>query len=361
MKTISALRLAGAVGLALSISATTSYTACTDDWKDCKGKPWVDGDVMETPLGSRWWPHPIWGASDQAGSTNWYTKPEVVMRALSVVKQGKAMKIGQDYEAGMPLFGQRGFSLRIPGAPTAGPFGAARGVYNDEFLSTEIGQVGTQLDGLGHVGVAIGDPQDKNSMRWYNGITAAEMMSPYGLEKLGTEKLHPIIARGVLLDIAAARGVVSMRAGDVITMADVKTALKKQGMNDFVFKEGDAVTFRTGWDKNWVKDNDTYNNGAPGIGMEVARWIAEDVKAGVTGADTWPVEAVCGEGTPCEVPEGCVFCVHTYLQTRHGIVNQENLKLSGLAQDRVYVFLYVYTPVPIEGATGSIGSPVAIW
>jgi hypothetical protein len=56
-----------------------------------------------------------------------------------------------------------------------------------------------------------------------------------------------------------------------------------------------------------------YNNGTPGIGMEVARWIAEDVKAGVTGGDTWPVGAVCGAGTKCEVPPGCVFCVHAFL------------------------------------------------
>ena len=95
--------------------------------------------------------------------------------------------------------------------------------------------------------------------------------------------------------------------------------------------------------------------------MEVARWLAEDVRAGVTGADTWPVDAVSGEGLPTDVSDGCVFCVHTYLQTRHGIVNQENLKLSPLAEAGVWVFAYVYTPVPIKGATGSIGSPLALY
>jgi len=94
---------------------------------------------------------------------------------------------------------------------------------------------------------------------------------------------------------------------------------------------------------------------------EALRWLAEEVKAGVTGADTWPVDAVSGEGLPTEVPEGCVFCVHTYLQTRHGIVNQENLKLSQLAAEKIWVFAYVYTPVPIKGATGSIGSPLALY
>jgi len=360
MRAKTGLVLAGVVGALLAMGAP-AHAGCEEDWKECKGQPWVDGDVMDTPLGSKWWPHPIWGEGDEAGSTNWYTKPEVVMRAMSMVKQGKTMKIGHDYEAGMPLFGARKFTLRIPGTPTGGPFGASQLMYNDEFLATEIGQVGTQFDGLGHIGVAVGDPQDKTQLRWYNGFTAAEMGSPYGLLKLGTEKLHPIVARGILLDIAAVRGVESMDAGQVITMADVKSALEKQGMADFKFMEGDAIIFRTGWEKYWIKDNATYNNGTPGIGMEVARWIAEDVKAGVTGGDTWPVDAVCGQGKPCEVPPGCVFCVHTFLQTRHGIVNQENLKLSELAAAGVYQFAYIYTPAPIKGATGSIGSPIAMW
>jgi len=360
MKTWQLFAMACVVNGAMALNAPAN-AACSDNWKDCKGQPWVDGARMETPLGAKWWPNPVWGAGDEAGSTNWYTKPDVVMRAMAQVKQGRAMRIGHDYEDGMPLFGARKFSLRIPGPPAGGPFGATKLMYNDEFLATEIGQVGTQFDGLGHIGIAIGDPRDHRAMRWYNGFTAAEMASPYGLRKLGTEKLNPIIARGVLLDIAAARGVDAMQAGQVITMADVKAALQKQGMAGFKFMPGDAVIFRTGWEKHWIKDNATYNNGAPGIGMEVARWVAEEVRAGVTGADTWPVDAVCGQGTPCEVPKGCVFCVHAFLQTRHGIVNQENLKLSGLAGAGVYRFAYIYTPVPIKGATGSIGAPVAIW
>jgi hypothetical protein len=88
--------------------------------------------------------------------------------------------------------------------------------------------------------------------------------------------------------------------------------------------------------------------------MEVARWLAQG-KVGVTGADNWPVEV-----TPNPDPD-CQFCVHTFLQARHGIVNQENLKLSALAEEGVYQFAYFYTPVPIRGATGSIGSPAVMW
>lgn len=222
-----------ALAIASMSFAAPAAAACKDNWKDCAGKAWVDGDKMETPMGSKWWPNALWGADDEAGSTNWYTKPEVVLRALAEVKEGKTYKIGHDYTNDMPLFGARKFSLRIPGAPAGGAFGANMLLYNDDFLATEIGQVGTQFDGLGHIGIQIGNAGDKNDMRWYNGVTVAEMNTPYGLKKLGTEKLHPIVARGVMLDIAAVRGVESMKAGEVITMADVKAALTKQGMADF--------------------------------------------------------------------------------------------------------------------------------
>ncbi|MBO6562825.1 MAG: cyclase family protein [Nisaea sp.] len=347
--TIGALLLAGAV----SFGGAAKAECTPENWKDCAGKPWVDGTNMETPLGSKWWPNALWGADDEAGSTNWYTKPEVIMRAMAQVKTGKAFKIGHPYTADMPLFGARKFSLRIPGSPTGGAFGGNQVMWNDEFLATEIGQVGTQFDGLGHIGVNIGKGGNKSEMRWYNGVTAEEMITPYGLVKLGTEKLHPIIARGILLDIAAVRGVDSMAKGEEITMADVQAALKKQGMEGFQFAEGDAIIFRTGWEKHWGNPA-VYNDGCPGIGMEVARWIAEDVKAGVTGADTWPVDAV-----PNPDP-ACVFCVHTFLQTRHGIVNQENLKLSELAAAGVYQFAYIYSPTPVAGATGSMGAPIAL-
>lgn len=343
------------LGLSLTFFGASAIACTVDDYSGCKGKPWVDGSNMETPLGAKWWPHPIWGAGDEAGSTNWYAKPEVVKRAVGEVKAGKSTKIGHVYESKMPLFGARAFSLRIPGAPTGGPFGPNRVVWYDEFLSTEIGQVGTQFDGLGHIGVTVGKPGDKDNIRFYNGVTVSEMEGAYGLRKNGVEKLHPIIARGIMIDVATSKGVDSLEAGYEITMADVKSALQKQGMAGFQFMPGDAVVFRTGWTKYWIKDNAKYNGGEPGIGMEVARWLAESVKAGVWGADTWATEVVPNPDA------ACVFCVHQFMLARHGIVNQENLDLDELAKEKVYRFMYTYSPSPIQGATGSNGSPVATW
>ena len=99
-----------------------------------------------------WWPHPLWGPDDQAGGSNWIT-PEVVLRAARLVETGKVYELGQVYELGMPLFGQRTYALSIPGSPTGGPFGENNQlVYFDDFLCGEIGQIGTQFDGLAHIG-----------------------------------------------------------------------------------------------------------------------------------------------------------------------------------------------------------------
>jgi kynurenine formamidase len=334
--------------------ATTGKAECTpESWQDCKGKPWVTGETMDTPIGEKWWPNKLWGAGDEAGSTNWFTKPEVVLRALAEADKGKVYKLGRPYDAEMPTFGPRKWVLRIPGSPTGGPFGASGTVYHDEYVATEIGQIGTQFDGLGHIGVAA-SPTDKSKMYYYNGVTEAEMIDETGLKKNGIEKLHPIVARGILIDVAAAKGVDMLDRGYEVTMADVKAALEKQGMADFRFMEGDGIFFHTGWGKLWKKDNARFNSGEPGFGMQVARWMSDEVKAGVYGSDTW-----AGEAVPNPDP-ACAFCVHEHMLTRHGIVHQENANFDDLIADGVYRFTYVYSPMPIVGATGSAGSPIAI-
>ena len=75
----------------------------------------------------------------------------------------------------MPLYGTRSFAMTIPGSPTGGPVGENRLIYHDEFVAAQIGQVGTQFDGLGHVGIQRGADNDKSEMRYYNGVTEQDM------------------------------------------------------------------------------------------------------------------------------------------------------------------------------------------
>ena len=109
----------------------------------------------------RWYPS-RWGADDQRGAANRIT-PAKVLQAKQLITQGRMYSLGRVYEAGMPLPATRHYRLHIPQAYIAG--GKNQGIYHDEVVSAEIGQVGTQFDGLGHFG--IGD-------LFYNGNNGAD-------------------------------------------------------------------------------------------------------------------------------------------------------------------------------------------
>src|SRR5712671_6275469 len=297
-----------------------------------------------------WWPSK-WGKDDESGASNHIT-PAKVLDAAKWIRDGKVYKIGRVYEQGMPLFGARVFALRIPGSPTGGPFGTNKLVYHDEFLATEIAQVGTQFDGLGHIGIQLGKDGDKSEMYFYSGFTCAQMSDPYGLKKLGTEKLKPLFKRGHLVDLVPVKGGM-MDAGQEIMVADIRAALQRQNVQEGDIKPGDAIFFNTGWGSLWMKNNDRFNSGEPGIGLEVARWVI-DRDLCLTGADTWAVEVVPNPD------KSLAFPCHSELQTKHGILNHENLIFDDLIADRKYQFVFIFTPAPIKGATGSNGCPIAV-
>ena len=159
-----------------------------------------------------WYPSP-WGPADQRGAANRIT-PAKVLEAKGLMTRGTVYQLGRAYEAAMPLFGTRHFSLRIP--QTYGPLGTNETMYHDEVVSAEIGQVGTQFDGLGHIGV--GD-------LFYNGNDRGDFSKGDGLTKLGVENVGPLVTRGVLVDVAAFKGVARLEGGYEITLADLRGAL----------------------------------------------------------------------------------------------------------------------------------------
>jgi len=307
---------------------------------------------QETPIGPKWWPS-RWGPQDEAGASNLMT-PQKVLEAVRLIKTGKVYELGRVYQAEQPAFGTRVFVLRIPGGPANDePFGKNKLVYHDDFLATEIGQTGTQFDGLGHIGCEVGRRGDLSEIRYYNGFTELDLFNMNGLKKLGIEKIKPFITRGVLVDVVAFKGR-NLNLGEAIKPVDLLGALSRQGISEASFQPGDAIFFRTGWsEQHWITNNAKYNEGCPGIGLDVAKWIAQKQLC-VAGADTWPVEVVPGEDA--DRP----FICHNELITKNGIFLHENLDLSEVAKDRVYEFVYVFAPLRIKGATGSPGRPIAI-
>jgi len=301
------------------------------------------GAEPETPIGPKWWPSEF-GADDQRGAAN-RQSPKKVLEAKDLITEGKVYQLGRDYEAGMPVFGKRHYSLTIPGLPTGKPMGKNQLVHNDELVSAEIGQVGTQFDGLGHIGVHIG-----NDDIFYNGFKLSEFGTAYGLEKLGIERCGPFFTRGILLDIAGLKEERSLPAGYVITPDDLQKALDAAKAE---IRPGDVVLIHTGHGFWWMKDNKKFNDGEPGIGLEAAKWLT-DKKISMVGSDTWATEVVPGQDADRPFP------VHQWLITRHGVYNFENLDLSELAKDKVYQFAFVFSPLRLKGATGSPGNPIAV-
>ena len=299
-----------------------------------------------------WWPHPIWGAEDQAGASNWIT-PAKVLEAVELVSTGKVYRLGQTYESGMPLFGGRTYALHIPGGPTyREPFGKNQLIGNDEFLCTEVGQVGTQFDGFAHIGTRMTMADGTVKDVYYNGFTGEEILGTYGMRQLGIEKIKPIVTRGILIDVAGYKGVERLRKGYEVTVADIRSALARQGMSEESIRAGDALFFRYGWSSLWA-DPQQYNDSPAGIGLEAARWVV-DRQATMIGSDSWTSEVVPNPDREL------VFPVHQELLPKNGIFNLENLQFDSLVADGVYEFLFVFAPVPFKGATGSPGQPLAI-
>ncbi len=295
-----------------------------------------------------WWPHPIWGAGDQAGGSNWIT-PEKIMDSLKMVTTGKVYEIGQVYERGMPLFGQRTYAMF---ANQAGPFGDNMLMGHDDFLCAEIGQVGTQFDGPAHIGMRMTMADGTSKDVYYNGFTEQDDLKGfYGVESLGIENVKPYITRGVLVDVAGYRGVDTLDHSYEVTMDDVRGALARQGISEASINDGDALFFNYGWSKLWG-DPDTYNTNPPGIGMEVAAWIVAQ-NASMVGSDSWPTEV-------WPSPTGLVVPVHQELITKAGIFNLENMVFDSVIADGVYEFLYIFTPIRFKGGTGSPARPLAI-
>lgn len=284
-----------------------------------------------------WYPSP-WGPADQRGAANRIT-PAKVLEARDLITRGAVYQLGRAYEAGMPLFGTRHFSLRIP--QTYGPMGVNRTMYHDEIVSAEIGQVGTQFDGLGHIGV--GD-------LFYNGNDRADFSRGDGLTKLGVENVGALTTRGVLVDVAAFKGLGVLGDRYEITRTDLIGALERQRTE---IHAGDVVLVHTGWGSLWLADNARFGGSAPGIGLDAAGYFVER-EVVLVGSDTWATEVV-----PNPDPE-LQFPVHQLLIPRNGIYIFENLATEELARDRVYEFAFFFAPLKLKGATGSPGNPLAI-
>lgn len=327
--------------------------------------------VNDAPLEEKWAPSE-WGPDDKIGALNRIT-PELVLKAVGLVKRGKVATLGKVYSSDMPFYGDRKWRFEIHNFPPDKAWGERQGVALDDHVEASIGQVGTQFDGPGHIGV-----RTSKGYVFYNGRYLSDPgISKEGLGPLGVEHVahKGFVCRGVLLDATALRGgplpVPKKSSPDdpgIIGPKDIDEMIKRQGIEPI--REGDCVFLYTGhgdlWDsKRWdrlsaqekARRTAKFNAGEPGFGMSACEYLAQR-KVVLTGADNWSMEAF----DPAGIGErGSYLECHIELQTKHGIWNIENLDLSQLVQDKAYEFLFVWSPLKIKGGTGSPGNPVAIY
>ena len=281
-----------------------------------------------------------WGSEDERGALN-YIGAADVMRATRLVREGRVVSLAQPLSPETPVPDHRGpmmhFMQRDGGDYAAGGKRPGGFQFAEDTVVMAL-QFGTHIDALCHAW---------HDDRLYNGFSSHGTRSTTRAVRCGIEKMGPIVARGVLLNVLDDAGN-ALPKGASVTQARLEAAAVSAGVT---IARGDVVLIRTGWIETMLADPHYYD-GEPGIDVEAGRWLAEAGVA-VIGSDNFAVEAI-------PFPKGEVFPVHQLVIRGYGIALLEGLVLAPLAATGATEFLFVAAPLPFVGGTGSPLVPLAI-
>ena len=215
------------------------------------------------------------------------------------------------------------------------------GSASNEMIVTG-GHVGTHVDALSHV---------SHDGLMHGGVDAAEAQTGGRFSQLGAEHTPALLTRGVLLDVAATKGVDVLPPGYGVTADDLTAAADRAGVQ---VRRGDVALIRTGWARHF-DDTATYlgqSDGVPGATPDAGQWLAD---AGVvtTGADTTAYEQIRPGAGHSVLP------VHRILLVESGIHIIEHLNLEDASAQGLTEFVFVMAPLRIVGGTGSPVRPFA--
>lgn len=291
-----------------------------------------------------------WGPEDEIGRLNWIT-PESTGALLARLRGERVYDLSVEYFVGMPAFTVSGdppyqsFVTHSPQASvldgmtgTSGPVHERYSLSADAILMNT--HCGTHIDTLTHMGHC--------GMLW-NGWTPDEQLGGRGWMVGGANAYPPVVARGVLLDVAGLHDVSCLPNGYAITPTDVAGAAERQGVG---LRRGDVVLLRTGAMDKWPQQS--YLENPAGVGLEAARVLCEEHGAMVLGTDTIAFEPI-----PHEQPE-TFLPVHGYMFATAGAQIIEVLWLEQLAAEKCWEFAFLGMPLRLRGSTGSPMRPVAI-
>ncbi|AZC19632.1 MULTISPECIES: cyclase family protein [Pseudomonas] len=292
-----------------------------------------------------------WGPKDEIGRLNLIT-PESRAAIMSRVSGEQAYDLAVDYFVGMPSWQAAGdppYQMWMTHTPhgnvIADPMQVGEPMnqhvsYSGSAVSM-YAHMGTHIDALNHFGL--------NGKIW-NGFRADQHLGDRGWNVTGAEKLPPIIARGVMIDVAAAKGLDQLADSYRVTRADLKQALAKQKV---ALEKGDVVLIRTGRMRDY-ENAQVYMANPPGLSLDAAKFLVEEGGAMVVGADNLSFETF-----PSEV-EGNYLPLHTYLLAMQGAPIMELVNLEGLARDKVYQFAFIGASLKLRGADAAPIRPMAL-
>ncbi|WP_219117252.1 cyclase family protein [Janthinobacterium sp. UMAB-56] len=292
-----------------------------------------------------------WGPKDEIGRLNLMT-PASRAAILARIDGGKSYDLAVDFYVGMPSWQAAGdppYQMWMTHTPKGNV--VADSMHVGEVMNRHVSytgsavsmyaHMGTHIDALNHFGL--------NGKIW-NGFTEEQHLGDRGWTVTGAEKLPPIVARGVLIDVAVAKGLSQLPDNYRVTRQDLRDALAKQGVT---LAPGDVVLIRTGRMQHYAQAQ-AYMANPPGLSLDAAAFLVEDGGAMVVGADNLSFEAF-----PSEVA-GNYLPVHTYLLAQQGTPILELVDLEALSRDKVYQFAFIGASLKLRGGDAAPIRPVAL-
>jgi kynurenine formamidase len=292
----------------------------------------------------RWHPSRF-GADDVLGAFN-LINPESILKALSLVKEGRVYDLSFTLDQDMPVPGFHGaffantqYTLENGVEWHDRYIGKMSNGYSAQNLRIAMSDhSGTHIDQLNHVG----QQQSDGHFLVYNGVPNREIVSSFGTTRFGAETMPPLIGRGILIDVAGHNGVDILPAGYAIQPDELEAALAQQGTT---VQEGDTVLVYTGWSRNW-HDQGTMLSGEPGLGKACAQWAVDN------SIICWGLDQFATDPVPFETP-GEALPMHIAMLTKAGIRLMENVFMEEIVRDRIYEMLLIAAPLKFKGGTGS--------
>lgn len=289
-----------------------------------------------------------WGEADEIGTLNLITD-DVVRDAAATVRTGRrvplALPLQQDgVQTGIvpgrvnPLHTMTQINYEM--------FGPGTVAISDDAVTMGL-QAATHWDALTHV---------SHSGVIYNGRPADTVTAHGGARFSGIDKAPYIVSRGVLLDVARAKGLDRLPADHAVSPEDLDEAAE---FGRVTVASGDIVLVRTGQVQVFLAgDRQGYGFPSPGLSVHTPEWFHAHGVAAVAN-DTLTFEII-----PPEI-EGLWLPVHALHLVEMGMIQGQNWNLEKLstacAQEKRHAFLLSAMPEPFIGGTGTPVAPVAVF